>query len=624
MTFPKYDIIVVGAGHAGCEAASSAARMGSQTLLITMNLQNIADMSCNPAIGGIAKGQIVREIDALGGITGVITDKSMIQFRMLNKSKGPAMWSPRAQCDKRLFSYEWRKHLESLPLLDFRLDTVVELLIENNKVIGVKTILGSVFYAKAVVLCNGTFLNGLIHVGKVSIQGGRIGENSSIGLSDQLVKLGIKTRRFKTGTPIRLDGRTIDFTKMVEQPGDEIPGKFSFSNTPFLKHQKSCYLTYTNKKVHLIFEKGFNDSPLFTGTIKGVGPRYCPSIEDKIVRFSEKDSHQIFIEPEGWETNEYYANGISSSLPEDIQYEAIRSISGLENAKIFRPGYAIEYDFFPPNQLHTTLESKIISNLYFAGQINGTTGYEEAASQGLLAGINAHLKITNLNEFILSRDSSYIGVLIDDLINKDIDEPYRMFTSRAESRLLLRQNNADFRLTAFGYSFGLISENQYQLFLNKKELTDNISTWLLSFSVKPETINKYLLSVDQNPINQKIKVSTILKRPQVVFKDLLNYLEESKSLFNNVSSDIIEDAIQEAEILCKYADYIKKEKENVDNYHSIDNIKIPADFDFSNFSNLSIESRHKLKKYKPKTIKEAEKISGISQADIYILIKRFK
>lgn len=622
MIFQEYDIIVVGAGHAGCEAAASAARMGSKVLLITMNLQNIADMSCNPAIGGIAKGQIVREIDALGGFTGIITDLSMIQFRMLNKSKGPAMWSPRAQCDKRQFSFEWRKTLESIENIDFRLDTVKTLEVENNQVTGVKTVLGTVIKSKAVVLCNGTFLNGIIHVGKASVQGGRIGENASLNLSDQLVSLGIETRRFKTGTPIRLDGRTIDFSKMVEQPGDEYPEKFSFTGTPKLFKQKSCYLTYTSKKVHKIFEKGFQDSPLFSGVIKGVGPRYCPSIEDKIVRFSEKDAHQIFIEPEGWDTNEYYANGISSSLPEDVQYEAIRQISGLENAKIFRPGYAIEYDFFPPFQLNHMLESKVIGSLYFAGQINGTTGYEEAAAQGFVAGINAHLKVSNKSSFILDRSESYIGVLIDDLINKEIDEPYRMFTSRAESRLSLRQNNADIRLTEYGYTLGLINEDRYTNFVKKKEIIESLIKFIKKESLKPDQVNEYLVSVGQNPINQSVKIENILKRQNVQLIKLLEIHEKSIDIIENV--DQFNEVLLEAEILCKYADYIKKEKTSIDNYTSIDNIKIPEDFDFSQMNNLSIESRQKLLKYKPKTIKDAEKISGISQADIFLLIRRFK
>ena len=495
--YPKYDVIVVGGGHAGCEAAAAAANLGSKVLLITMNIQNIADMSCNPAMGGIAKGQIVREIDALGGFSGIVTDRSMIQFRMLNKSKGPAMWSPRAQCDKRKFSYEWRSVLENTDNLDLRMDTVTSVIFQKNKVCGVETLLGIQILAKAVILTNGTFLNGLIHIGEYNFPGGRIGEMSSLGITNSLLKKGFTSSRLKTGTPVRIDGRSIDFSKMIEQKGDENPEKFSFTDTPFLTDQKSCFLTYTNPEVHVIYKKGFNKSPLFQGRIKGVGPRYCPSIEDKICRFKDKLSHQIFIEPEGWDTVEYYANGISSSLPEEIQYKALKKIPGLENVKIFRPGYAIEYDYFSPQQLKYTLETKLIENLYFAGQINGTTGYEEAACQGLIAGINAHQKINKKPEFILNRTESYIGVLIDDLINKGVNEPYRMFTSRAEFRTLLRQNNADLRLTKKGYELGLIAKDRYKKVEEKQKAIDSIKVYLDRKFILPDQINSKLKKIKQ-------------------------------------------------------------------------------------------------------------------------------
>ncbi len=617
--YEKYDIIVVGAGHAGCEAAASAANLGSKVLLITMNLQNIADMSCNPAIGGIAKGQIVREIDALGGFTGIVTDYSMIQFRMLNKSKGPAMWSPRAQCDKRKFSDEWRKILENTNNLDLRMDTVVDILFKENKVIGVKTLLGISIYSKAVILTNGTFLNGIIHIGENQFSGGRIGEKASMGITECLLKIGFTSARLKTGTPVRIDGRTIDFSKMTEQKGDENPGKFSFTDTPFLNYQKSCYLTYTNPEVHKIYKTGFEKSPLFQGRIKGVGPRYCPSIEDKINRFSDKDKHQIFIEPEGWNTHEYYANGISSSLPEDVQFKALRKIPGLENVKIFRPGYAIEYDYFSPQQLNYTLETKLVQNLYFAGQINGTTGYEEAACQGLMAGINAHQKINKKESIILNRTESYIGVLIDDLINKGVNEPYRMFTSRAEFRILLRQNNADLRLSKIGYKIGLINKDRYYCVLEKEKQIEKIKHYLTTNSVQPDEINKYLKKIKSSQIKQKTKLSSLILRPEIS----LNFLITNLHYFNKFVSTYknnLNECLEESQILIKYESYISKEVEMAHKLLKLENITLKENFDYKKIKSISSEAREKLDKIKPKTIGQASRISGVSPSDISVLL----
>jgi len=621
--YPKYDVIVVGGGHAGCEAAAAAANLGSKVLLITMNIQNIADMSCNPAMGGIAKGQIVREIDALGGFSGIVTDRSMIQFRMLNKSKGPAMWSPRAQCDKRKFSYEWRSVLENTDNLDLRMDTVTSVIFQKNKICGVETLLGIQILSKAVILTNGTFLNGLIHIGEYNFPGGRIGEMSSLGITNSLLKKGFTSSRLKTGTPVRIDGRSIDFSKMIEQKGDENPEKFSFTDTPFLTDQKSCFLTYTNPEVHAIYKKGFNKSPLFQGRIKGVGPRYCPSIEDKICRFKDKLSHQIFIEPEGWDTVEYYANGISSSLPEEIQYKALKKIPGLENVKIFRPGYAIEYDYFSPQQLKYTLETKLIENLYFAGQINGTTGYEEAACQGLMAGINAHQKINKKPEFILNRTESYIGVLIDDLINKGVNEPYRMFTSRAEFRTLLRQNNADLRLTKKGYNLGLIDKDRYNKVEGKQKAIDSIKVFLDKNYILPDQINSKLKKIKSSQIKQKVKISSLLLRPEISFDFIIKSLSLNKDkLFKVILKN--EDVLLETEIQIKYKSYIEKETEIANKLLKLENIILKEDFDYKKLKNISIEAREKLSKIKPKTIGQASRISGVSPSDVSVLLVYLK
>ncbi len=617
-----FDIIVVGAGHAGCEAAAAAATMGSKTLLITHDMTKIAQMSCNPAMGGIAKGQIVREIDALGGRAGIITDKTTIQFRMLNRSKGPAMWSPRAQCDKTLFTQEWRNELESLQGLSFWQDDVIELIIKNNSVRGVKTRMGVVFSSNAVVLTNGTFLNGLIHIGRESIAGGRISELSSSGLTQQLVSLGFVAGRMKTGTPARLDGRTINFNKLSEQKGDEEPSKFSF--LPEIKTtliQKSCFLAYTSPEVHKILETGFTDSPLFNGTIQSTGPRYCPSIETKLVTFSDKDSHHLFIEPEGINTSEYYINGFSSSLPWEVQYNALRKIEGLENVRIFRPGYAIEYDYFDPTQLHPTLETKHINNLYFAGQINGTTGYEEAGAQGLMAAINAHLKLNNSPEFVLKRDEAYIGVLIDDLVTKGVDEPYRMFTSRAEYRILLRQDNADDRLTKKGYETGLVSEARYKLSESKKEAVSVFTKFLKKFSTEPDEINPYLKKIETSIISQKTKFSEILSRPQVNISDLISSVSELKEfseqfIYPCPQSEILESC----EISLKYEGYIEREKNMAAKLIKFENHLIPENFDYSRLFSLSTEARTKLSKILPRTIGQASRIPGVSPSDINILL----
>ncbi|MCP4551158.1 MAG: tRNA uridine-5-carboxymethylaminomethyl(34) synthesis enzyme MnmG [Bacteroidetes bacterium] len=616
--FKKYDIIVVGAGHAGSEAAAAAANLGSTVLLITMSMENMAQMSCNPAMGGIAKGQIVREIDALGGYSGIVTDKSMIQFRMLNKSKGPAMWSPRAQSDRMLFSKEWRAILESLRNVDFWQDTVIEIVQKNNQISGVKTLMGHFVEASAVVLTNGTFLNGTIHIGTKSFGGGRIGERASIGLTDNLKSFGFQSDRMKTGTPVRVDGRTIDFSKMQEQKGDEIPGKFSYTKTPFLNKQRSCYLAYTSEEVHNTLRTGFHQSPMFTGRIMGVGPRYCPSIEDKIERFSDKDQHQLFIEPEGWTTVEYYVNGFSSSLPANIQLKALRKIVGFEEAKIFRPGYAIEYDYFPPVQLNYTLETKLIKNLFFAGQINGTTGYEEAASQGIIAGINAHQLAKGKEEFTLKRSDSYIGVLIDDLITKGVDEPYRMFTSRAEYRLLLRQDNADIRLTNRSYNIGLASQERNDAVQRKAQIMDKIIHELRNVSLDPDEINAYLEKKNTSRITQKTKIANLVLRPQVNLPELISVSKKAKEIIEKIG--VVQDELVESiEILIKYEGYISKELELVRKFEKYENLILKTDLDYQSLQSLSFEAREKLNKIKPKTIGQAARISGVSPSDISVL-----
>ena len=615
MTEQIYDVIVVGAGHAGCEAAAAAANLGSKTLLITMNMETIGKMSCNPAMGGIAKGQIVREIDALGGYSGIIADKSAIQFKMLNLSKGPAMWSPRTQNDRMLFSTEWRLVLENTPNLDFFQDMVRELILENNKAAGVVTSIGIKFKSKSVVLTNGTFLNGLIHIGEKQLGGGRMGEPKAFGITEQLISLGFEAGRMKTGTPVRVDGRSIDFSKMEEQKGDENPQKFSYLDTPKLTQQRSCYITYTNEIVHDILREGFDRSPMFNGTIQSLGPRYCPSIEDKINRFADRNRHQIFTEPEGWHTIEYYINGFSSSLPEDIQIKALHQIPGFEHAKVFRPGYAIEYDYFPPTQLQHTLETKLIENLYFAGQINGTTGYEEAAGQGLIAGINAHNKVHEKEPFTLNRDEAYIGVLIDDLITKGTEEPYRMFTSRAEYRLLLRQDNADIRLTEKSYKLGLATYERMKKVEDKIKKSQELEDFLRETSLKPHQINPILEEENSNPVDQAYRASQILTRPNIT----LNKLEKLEFI-RNTSKNYSNEVREQAEINIKYKGYIEKEKENVAKLQRLENIKIPTDFDFSKVSSLSSEAKQKLNKIKPKTIAQASRISGVSPADINVLL----
>ena len=616
--FPTYDVIVVGAGHAGCEAAAAAANLGSKVLLITMNMTNMAQMSCNPSIGGIAKGQIVREIDALGGYTGIVSDRTMIQFRMLNKSKGPAMWSPRSQNDRFRFSEEWRSMLEQTRNVDFWQDMVHEVVVEGVKAVGVRTGLGLEFRSKAVVLSNGTFLNGIIHIGEKSFGGGRIGENASVGLTENLVQLGFESRRMKTGTPVRVDGRSLDFSKMEEQKGDKIPGKFSFTGTTHLTKQRSCFLAYTNLEVHNILRKGFDRSPLFAGRISGRGPRYCPSIEDKIERFSAKERHQLFIEPEGWNTIEYYVNGFSSSLPEEIQFEALLKIPGFENVKFFRPGYAIEYDYFPPYQLKLNLETKIIENLFFAGQINGTTGYEEAAAQGLIAGINAHLKITSQPPFILTRSQAYIGVLIDDLITKGTEEPYRMFTSRAEYRLLLRQDNADHRLTALSYKIGLASKERTEIVKRKSKNVNEIIDFLKKEKIIPEKINPVLEQNNTQVISQRAKLAVLLLRPQLNIFDLTRG-SMALSEFRD-SESFTDEELEEAEILVKYESYIEKEQEIVDKLLKFEDIPLRIDFDYYALNSLSMEAREKLSRVRPETIGQASRISGVSPADISVLI----
>ncbi|HLV24184.1 MAG TPA: tRNA uridine-5-carboxymethylaminomethyl(34) synthesis enzyme MnmG [Moheibacter sp.] len=617
MYINEYDIIVVGGGHAGAEAAASAANMGSKVLLITMNLQAIAQMSCNPAMGGIAKGQIVREIDALGGMSGIITDKTMIQFKMLNLSKGPAMWSPRAQSDRLRFAEEWRLTLESNLNVDFFQDMVNGLLIEGNKVVGVKTGMGMQIRSKSVILTNGTFLNGLIHIGEKQFGGGRMGEKAATGITEQLVDLGFESGRMKTGTPPRVDGRTLDFSKMEEQKGDENPQKFSFTQTPKLTKQRSCWITYTNSEVHDLLREGFDRSPMFNGAIKSTGPRYCPSIEDKINRFAERERHQIFAEPEGSKTIEYYVNGFSTSLPDDVQVRALRSIPGFENAKIFRPGYAIEYDYFPPTQLKHTLETKLIDNLYFAGQINGTTGYEEAASQGLMAGINAHLKLNEKEPLILKRNEAYIGVLIDDLITKGTEEPYRMFTSRAEYRILLRQDNADERLTPLSHQLGLASENRLKRVEEKYEKANKIVHYFESQSILPDEINEAIQAGNGSPITQSVKMVSVITRPEIFMKDLRNVDRVRDFISIN---ELDEEEIEQAEIQLKYRGYIQKEKDNADKLKRLENLKIPKDFDYSQLKSISTEARQKFEKLRPDTIAQASRISGVSPSDISILL----
>lgn len=618
MKFEKYDIIVVGAGHAGCEAAAAAANLGNRVLLVTMDLRLMASMSCNPAMGGIAKGQIVREIDAMGGCSGIVSDKTMIQFRMLNRSKGPAMWSPRCQSDKMMFSAEWRSQLERVPNLDFWQDSVDGLLFEGDKVCGVHTFMGGNVEAKAVILTNGTFLNGLIHIGEMHFPGGRMGETASYGISEQLREHGFEVKRLKTGTPVRIDGRTIDFSKLVEQPGDDEVTGFSYLPHEPIAKQRSCYIARTSLKVHEILRKGFQYSPMFAGRIQGVGPRYCPSIEDKIERFSDKDSHQLFVEPEGWTTQEYYLNGFSSSLPDYIQYEALQAIEGFEHAKIYRPGYAIEYDYFPPVQLHHSLETRLVHGLFFAGQINGTTGYEEAACQGLMAGINAHRLIHDEEPFVLSRSEAYIGVLIDDLITKGVDEPYRMFTSRAEYRILLRQDNADARLTEKSYQLGLAKEDRLQQYLKKKQVVAEIIEFLNGTSVSPDTINGFLETYGTSPIAQRAKLGYILLRPQLNLFDMIGGLEMLREKYD-LSDRFVRECVQEAEILIKYDGYINKEYDLAEKLNRLDYVKLPADFDYHTLTSLSFEAREKLNKYKPETLGQASRISGISPADISVL-----
>lgn len=618
MIFDNYDVIVVGAGHAGCEAASAAANLGNKTLLITMNMSLMASMSCNPAVGGIAKGQIVREIDALGGQMGIIADKTMIQFRMLNKSKGPAVWSPRVQSDKAAFSLEWRNTLEKTNNLDFWQDNVDHLLVEGDKIKGVHTEMGGDILSRTVILTNGTFLNGKIYIGEKSFSGGRISEAASHGLTEQLTELGFEADRMKTGTPVRIDGRSINFDKLTEQKGDDEITGFSFLSIEKPTKQRSCHIAYTSQKVHDILRKGFDKSPMFTGRIQGKGPRYCPSIEDKIERFAGKDFHQLFVEPEGATTVEYYLNGFSSSLPEDIQFEALRNIEGFENVKIFRPGYAIEYDFFPPNQLFHSLETRKIHGLFFAGQINGTTGYEEAAAQGLMAGINAHLLIHDEEPLVLHRNEAYIGVLIDDLITKSVDEPYRMFTSRAEYRILLRQDNADQRLTPIGHRIGLASQERYNRFVEKQDRIQELVEFLKNTNVNPDEINGLLREKETPELSSKTRFSHILTRPQLNLEDIISNTERLKPAFN-LNDEFTRSIIQEAEILIKYEGYIEKEKEVADKLIRLENVKLSPDFDYNAIHSLTIEARQKLTAQKPQTLGQASRISGVSPADIAVL-----
>jgi len=614
--FKNYDVIVVGAGHAGCEAAAAAANMGSSTLLVTMNMQTIAQMSCNPAMGGIAKGQIVREIDALGGYSGIVTDLSTIQFRMLNRSKGPAMWSPRAQNDRMLFHLKWRELLENTPNLDFYQDTVVGLLIKNGVCYGVKTGLGHEITAKSVVLTNGTFLNGVVHIGEKNFGGGRMAEKAATGITEQLVNQGFESDRLKTGTPPRIDGRSLDYSKMEEQPGDEIITGFSYTDTPKPSKQRSCWIAYTNNSVHDTLKSGFDRSPMFAGRIDGVGPRYCPSIEDKINRFAERDRHQLFIEPEGWNTVEIYVNGFSTSLPEEVQYESLRKIEGFENVKLFRPGYAIEYDFFPPTQLNYSLETKLVKNLFFAGQINGTTGYEEAACQGLMAGINAYRAAFDLEPVVLKRSEAYIGVLIDDLISKGTQEPYRMFTSRAEFRTLLRQDNADLRLTGVSNGWGLATKERFARVQAKKEEVDAIKKILSSLSLEPQEVNGWLLSKTASPIAEKQKAQKILLRPDVALDDFARSIQK----VGDALSAFQQESIEQASIQIKYEVYIEKERELVQRMSQLEELEIPDSFDYLKLSSLGNEAREKLIKIKPRTLGQASRISGINPSDVQILM----
>ena len=616
--FKEYDVIVVGAGHAGCEAAAAAANMGSKVLLVTMNMQTIAQMSCNPAMGGIAKGQIVKEIDALGGYSGIVTDKSMIQFRMLNRSKGPAMWSPRAQSDRMLFAQTWREMLEQTENVDFYQDMVKGLIIKEGKASGVVTGLGHQIKSKAVVLTNGTFLNGVIHIGEKNFGGGRVSETAATGITEQLIELGFESDRLKTGTPPRIDGRSLDYSKMEEQKGDDEIVGFSYLEKPPLKpeNQKSCWITYTSQEVHDILKQGFDSSPMYQGRIQGTGPRYCPSIEDKINRFAERDRHQLFVEPEGWNTVEIYVNGFSTSLSEDVQIQALRKVPGFENCKMFRPGYAIEYDYFPPTQLKFSLETKLINSLFFAGQINGTTGYEEAACQGLMAGINAHQRVKNLEPLVLKRSEAYIGVLIDDLINKGTDEPYRMFTSRAEFRTLLRQDNADLRLTEIGYNLGLAKKERLEKLNNKKEGVEKVKSILNQFSIEPDKINDFLISVYSSPLSNKQKAAQVLLRPGISLKPMMDAVVELKNELHNFETEILE----QAEIQLKYDTYIEKEKELVLKMSQLENLIIPDSFNYNKLSSLSNEARQKFTKIQPKTLGQASRISGVNPSDIQILM----
>lgn len=615
--FQKYDVVVVGGGHAGCEAAVAAANMGSRVMLITMNMNTIAQMSCNPAMGGIAKGQIVREIDALNGYSGIVTDHTMIQFRMLNRSKGPAMWSPRAQSDRMAFASKWRHMLEQNPNIDFWQEMVTGLLVKDQRVEGVVTSLGLEIPATTVVLTNGTFLNGLIHIGAKKMGGGRAGERAAKGITGQLNDLGFESGRMKTGTPPRVDGRSLHWERMEIQHGDENPGKFSFTDTPALTDQIPCHVTYTSPDVHDELKKGFKDSPMFNGRIRGIGPRYCPSIEDKINRFSDKDRHQLFVEPEGRHTCEIYVNGFSSSLPEDVQYKALKKIRGFEDVKMFRPGYAIEYDFFPPQQLHLSLETKLVENLFFAGQINGTTGYEEAAGQGLVAGINAHLKANEKDPFILTRYESYIGVLIDDLINKGTDEPYRMFTSRAEFRILLRQDNADIRLTPKVHELGMLNlEHRMEKTQKKIEAIQKLERFARAYSVDPDLVNPYLNAIDSSPLSQKVKLETLILRPNIHFEDLRNYLEPLDEMMRTID----EEAISSAEIEMKYSGYIKKEEEQAEKHKRLEEVTLGQGIDYSKINSLSYEGREKLIAARPMNIGQASRISGVSPADISVLL----
>lgn len=620
MNSMQFDVVVVGGGHAGAEAAAAAAKLGAETLLVTMNIDTICQMSCNPAMGGVAKGQIVREIDALGGMSGIVTDRSMIQFRMLNLSKGPAMWSPRAQCDKMLFSLNWRKVLENTPHLSIWQDEVVDVIISGGVVQGVRTRLGLDISSKAVILTNGTFLNGIIYIGDKSWSGGRIGERPAQGLSDSLHEYGFAMDRLKTGTPVRIDGRTIDFEKLVEQPGDEHPQTFSYLNTQSLTRQRSCYLAYTNLDTHEILRTGFDRSPLYTGRIQGHGPRYCPSIEDKIVRFAGKDRHQLFVEPEGWETNSYYLNGFSSSLPLDVQVDALHTIDGFEHARILKPGYAIEYDYFPPTQLKYTLETSLVENLYFAGQINGTTGYEEAACQGLMAGINAVLKIQGKTAFVLNRTQAYIGVLIDDLVTKGVDEPYRMFTSRAEYRILLRQDNADTRLTPLGYDIGLASEERMKRVGEKQEYINRVVQAIKDTPVTPSQANTMLESLETPPLQQRVKLVNLLLRPEVNIHFIRTISPELEELFRSVPEGLRDEVFSSAEILLKYQRYIEKEHDVAERILKFEDIPLPAGFDYYSLTALSYEAREKLSKMQPSTIGQASRISGVSPADVSVLL----